>query len=425
MDTRSLLGSAAFPRIMKARQSFPHAEPIDVEAGVQRELARPEIVSRVGSGKSIAVGVGSRGIAGIDRIVRSVVQCLQELGGEPFIVPTMGSHGGATPQGQADVLARFGITDETMGAPVRSSLEVVQLGTSPSGMPLYTDRLAHEADSTVVINRIKPHTLFRGPVESGLMKMLAIGLGKHSGALAVHAAGADRFASLIPEMGKQIIEKGNVIFGVAVVENSKEQPTRIIAVEPERMREAEEGLLAEARSLMGRILFPQLDVLVVREIGKNISGDGMDPNVTGRYPIDVEVGEPEIQRVVALDLTEETHGNALGIGLADVVTRRLADQVDMEATYLNALTAHVLSTVKVPLTVDTDKLAIAAALQSCWRVEPGHQKMMIIENTLKMEEVYISEPALEDARALSDVEVLDEPFDMTFDEHGALQLPFG
>ena len=424
MDMGQLLEDVAFPKIVKARQNFPSPEPIGIEREIARELSRPQIASRVQRGSRIAVAVGSRGIAEIDRIARGVVKQLKELGGEPFIVPAMGSHGGATAEGQADVLAHLGITERTVGAPVMSSIEVVEIGTSPSGVTVYVDKLAHSADATVVINRVKPHTAFRGPIESGLLKMLAIGLGNDTGASAVHALGFERFDSLIPEMGRHILQNSNVIFGVAVVENAREKPVRLVAVEPERMEEVEKELLVEGRALMARILFPRLDVLVVCEIGKNISGDGMDPNVTGRYLSHLQGGEPDIQKVVVLDLTEETYGNALGIGMADVTTRRLVDKIDYYPMYVNSITSRVVKGAKIPVTVDTDKEAVAVALKSCWGVEPGDEKMMVIQNTLKLEEVYISEPMLDDARTLRDVEILGEPFDMAFDAAGTLQLPF-
>jgi len=423
VEKGQLLNDVVFPRLVKARQNFPGPEPVDVEREILRELSRPQITSRVDQGKRIAVAVGSRGIADIDRIVRGVVKQLKELGGEPFIVPAMGSHGGATAEGQADVLAHLGITEETVGAPVMSSMEVVQLGASASGVPVYVDKLAHGADATVVINRVKPHTAFRGPIESGLMKMLGIGLGKEKGASAIHALGFERFDTLIPELSRHIIERGNVIFGVAVVENAREQPVKLVAVEPERIEEVDRDLLIEARTLMARILFPQLHVLVVREIGKNISGDGMDPNVTGRYLSHLQGGEPEIQKIVVLDLTEETYGNALGIGMADVTTRRLVDKIDYYPMYVNAVTSRLLSGSKIPVTMETDKEAVAAALKSCWGVEPGNQKMMVIQNTLSLHEVYVSEPMLDDARTLRDVEILSGPFEMTFNASGTVQFP--
>lgn len=420
-----LLADVEFPRVARARQKFPVRAAVDVEEDLARELSQPEIVSRLGDARSVAVAIGSRGVADIDRIARAVVKHLQGLGREPFIVPAMGSHGGATAEGQVDVLAHLGITEATVGAPVRSSMEVVQLGTSASGIPVYMDKLAHAADATVVVNRTKPHTGFRGPIESGLMKILSIGLGKHKGAAAIHAEGMGTFESLIPEIGNYVLDHANIAYGVAVVESAREEPIRLVAIEADRIEQVEKDLLAEARGLMARILLPRLDVLVVQEMGKNISGDGMDPNVTGRYTGDLPSTGPDIQKIVVLDLTEETYGNAIGVGQADVATRRLVDGIDHFAMYVNAMTARVLSPVKVPLTVDTDRDAIAVALASCWGVEPGRQRMMIIQSTLKLEDVYISESAMEDVQDMADVEALGEPFELSFDRHGSIQLPSG
>lgn len=423
MKMGDLLADVVFPKLVKARQSFPSPPPADVEREIARELSRPEIVSRISKGQRIAVAVGSRGISGIDVIVRGVVSRLKELGTSPFIVPAMGSHGGATPEGQAKVLECLGITEETVCAPVLSSVDVVRLGTSLSGVPVYVDKLAYGADAIVVVNRVKPHTGFRGPIESGLMKMLAIGLGKQKGANTIHAVGFERFDSLIPEVGRYVIERTNVAFGVAVVENAREEPVKLVAVEPKRIEEVEKELLVEARRLMARILFPRLDVLVVREIGKDISGDGMDPNVTGRYPTHLGVAEPFVQKIVVLDLTEGTYGNANGIGMADVTTKRLVDKIDYFPMYVNSITACVLSTVKIPMTMETDRDAIAVALRTCWGTEPGKQKLMIVKNTLELNDVYISDSMVREAMAMPDVEILGEPFEMSFDAEGSIRLP--
>jgi hypothetical protein len=289
---------------------------------------------------------------------------------------------------------------------------------------VYVDKNAHTADAIVVINRVKLHTGFRGEVESGLMKMLAIGLGKHRGADSIHALGFDRFGALIPEMGRYILQHSNVIFGVASIENSKEVPAKIVAVEAERFEEVEPTLLAEAKQLMARILFPRLDVLVVQEIGKNISGDGMDPNVTGRYLSYLGTAEPHVQKIVVLDLTSQTYGNALGIGMADVTTQRVADKIDYYPGYVNALTSRMLNGVRMPMTVDTDREAIGVALTCCFGIEPGMQRAMFIKNTLALEDVYISEALLDQARTMKSVEVLGKPFGMPFDARGALSLPF-
>ena len=424
MQMGQFLDHVTFPRIVRARQKFPVREPVEVEVEIERELSRPEIASTVKAGQRVAVAVGSRGVAAIDRVTRAVVKRLKEMEAEPFVVPAMGSHGGATAEGQVKVLAHLGITEETVGAPIRSSMEVVKLGTSSSGVPVYFDKLADTADATVVINRVKLHTGFRGPIESGLLKMLVIGLGKERGANMVHDLGFERFGDLIPEMGRYIIQHSNVIFGVATVENAQEQVAKVVAVEAQRIEEVERELLREATELMAKILFPQLDVLVVQEIGKNISGSGMDPNVTGRFVGYLGMSGSRAQRVVVLDLTGQTYGNALGIGMADITTQRVVDKIDYYPMYVNVMTSRSLAGAKMPMMLSTDKGAIAAAIASCFGVEPGHHKVMFIRNTLKLEDVYISRALLEEAQAREDVEVLGEPFEMPFDRFDALQLQF-
>ncbi|MDP3064649.1 MAG: hypothetical protein Q8O40_15810, partial [Chloroflexota bacterium] len=294
----------------------------------------------------------------------------------------------------------------------------------PSGVPVHMDKTAYSADATIVVNRVKPHTLFRGPIESGLMKMMGIGLGKERGANAIHALGPERFDTLIPEMGRHILKHGNIVLGVASVENAREQPVRLVAIEAERIEAEEKKLLAEAKSLMPRILFSPLHVLVVQQVGKNISGDGMDPNVTGRFMSHLRASEPDIQKLVALDLTDQTYGNGLGIGMADVTTRRAVEKLDYYPMYVNSITARLLGGARVPVTLDTDRDAIATAMVSCYGVEGGVYNMLFIQNTLKLEEVYISEGLLPKARSMSNVEVRGEPFEIQFNAAGELQPLF-
>lgn len=425
MRLASLLDDVIFPRLVKAKQTFPSPPPVNAGEETRREILRPEIASRVSKGQRVAVAVGSRGIDGIDRVVRSLVDSLKGLGAVPFIVPAMGSHGGATPDGQAKVLAGLGIVEEAIGAPIVSSTEVVELGTSPSGIRVFVGQAAVEADAIVVVNRVKPHTSFRGPVESGLLKMLAVGLGNRRSAETVHAVGFEEFDRIIPEVGEYVLQRLNVIFGVAIIENARMEAVKIVAVEAERMRDLERELLAEARSLMGRIYFRELDVLVVREIGKDISGHGLDPNVTGRYATHLTADRPRIQRIVVLDLTGRTQGNANGIGLADVTTRRLVEKIDYVSMYVNSITARNLATARLPVTMENDRDAIAVALKSCRGAESARERLMIVKNTLELSDVYISESMIPDAMELPNVEVVGGPFEVRFDEYGSLVLPGG
>ncbi|OJF16294.1 MAG: hypothetical protein A6D91_12140, partial [Bacillaceae bacterium G1] len=293
----------------------------DVAAAVHETIRQSGVLSRISPGDRVAIAVGSRGVADIPILTREVVNAVKSAGGRPFIVPAMGSHGGATAEGQIDVLKQLGVTESSVGAPILSSMDVVEVGRLPNGLPVYIDKHAYEADKVIVINRIKPHTAFRGPVESGLMKMITIGLGKQKGAEAAHAYGFQYMAEHVQAMAKIAMSQVPIIFGLATIENAYDRPAKIVAVPAEKIEEVEPQLLLEAKSLMPRILFDPMDVLVVNEIGKDISGDGMDPNITGRYATPYASGGPKVTRIVVLGLTEKTHGNANGIGLADITTR--------------------------------------------------------------------------------------------------------
>ena len=365
---------------------------------------------------SVAIGVGSRGVAGIGEVVASLVEVLKESGAEPFVVPAMGSHGASTAEGQAEVLAHLGMGEERLGCPVRATMETVQTGETPSGVAVYMDRNAYEADSVIVVNRIKPHTAFRGTVESGPTKMLAIGLGKQRGAHSIHSAGWENIHRTIPEAARVAVESGKVAFGLATVENADEDPCKIVAIPAEELEQAEAPLLEEAKRNLARLPFDDIDVLIVDEIGKNISGDGADPNVTGRYPTTAASGGPSVGRMVFLGLTEETGGNANGLGMADVVTERLAGSVDRPATYMNALTSTTPAPVKTPMVMPTDEMAIAAALTMCAGVEPREARLVRIENTLKLARFWVSEALLHEVEKDERLEILEEHGPMRFDE---------
>jgi hypothetical protein len=365
---------------------------------------------------SVAIGVGSRGVAGIGEVVVALVEVLKESGAEPFVVPAMGSHGASTAEGQAEVLAHLGMGEERLGCPVRATMETVQTGETPSGVAVYMDRNAYEADSVIVVNRIKPHTAFRGTVESGPTKMLAIGLGKQRGAHSIHSAGWENIHRTIPEAARVAVESGKVAFGLATVENADEDPCKIVAIPAEELEQAEAPLLEEAKRNLARLPFDDIDVLIVDEIGKNISGDGADPNVTGRYPTTAASGGPSVGRMVFLGLTEETGGNANGLGMADVVTERLAGSVDRPATYMNALTSTTPAPVKTPMVMPTDEMAIAAALTMCAGVEPREARLVRIENTLKLGRFWVSEALLQEVEKDERLEILEEHGPMRFDE---------
>ena len=417
----------ALPRMAPIRQKFPSPEIPDVNREIQRLVAGDGRMERIRKGSRIAIAVGSRGINQIDRITKALIEQLQQLGARPFIVPAMGSHGGATAEGQRRVLAEYGITAETMGVPVESSMETEEIGQLPNGAPVYLDRTALRSDGIVIIARVKPHTGFRGEYESGLLKMLAIGLGKHKGATWFHSCGIDRFAELLPQLGKVVLEKAPILFGLAIIENAYDRPARFEIVWKEDMIAREPSLLKEAKSLMPKIIPDPLDVLIVQEIGKEISGGGMDPNITGRAasPFFTLEHPPRIQRIVVLRLSEATKGNAIGIGLADVTTRQLVDSINFDYTYVNAITAGIMSGAKIPIAMPTDKEAIQLALKTCFRVKHPETRIVWIRNTLALEKIFASEPLLPEIRRNPHLEILDEPRPMQFDAQGNMIHPPG
>jgi len=416
-----LLDPIPLPRTLRIRQRFDDDHIADVEAEVASKLASSGQLERIKPGQRVAVAVGSRGIDRIDQIARATVRMIKARGAAPFIVPCMGSHGGATAEGQAEVLAHLGVTEESVGAPVRSSMEVVELGRLENGLPVYADRIAaKEADAIVVINRVKPHTAFRGKVESGLLKMIAIGLGKQKGAEATHQLGFGHMAENVIKMSRVMIAKLPILFGVATVENAYDRSCLVEVVPAAEMEEREPLLLAEAKRRMPRLPFDLIDVLVIDYIGKNISGDGMDPNITGRYPTPFASGGPQVTKMVVLDLTEETRGNANGVGTADFTTQRLVDKMDKEATYANGLTSTVVAPTKIPTTLKNDMYAIKAAVKTCNILDFTNVRLVRIKDTLHLGEIEISESLAGEARSLPNVELLGPPEPMAFDEAGNL-----
>src|ERR687894_69821 len=410
-EIEELLGNVEPPAgaLVEQRVDAPPALG-DVRAAVGEALRSVEVPSG-----SVAVGVGSRGVGGISEVVAALVGFLKEAGAEPFVVPAMGSHGASTAEGQARVLAHLGVSEERIGCPVRTTMETVKLGETPAGVAVFMDRNAYEADSVIVVHRVMPHTAFRGTVESGPTKMLAIGLGKQRGAHSIHAAGWENIHRTIPEAARVAVGSGKVAFGLATVENAHEEPCRVAAIPAADLEAGEAPLLEEAKRNLARLPFDDIDVLVVDEIGKNISGDGADPNVTGRYPTTAASGGPSVERMVFLSLTEETGGNANGLGMADVVTERLASNVDRPATYMNALTSTTPAPVKTPMVMPTDEMAVAAALTMCAGVEPRDARLVRIENTLKLGRFRVSEALLGEVENDERLEILEAPRPMRFE----------
>jgi hypothetical protein len=417
---RAILDPVLLPRMATIRQRFADNGIKDIPAVVAKEMARPEIAAAIRPGMSIAVTAGSRGIANIAMILREVISAARARGAHPFVFPAMGSHGGATEEGQRLLLEGYGITERSVGAPIRATMETRVIGTTDQGYPVHIDRFAAEADGIIVVGRIKPHTAFHGTYESGLMKMMAIGMGKQKGAETCHAAGFGRFTHIVPSFGRTILANAKILFGLAIVENSLDETYRIEAIAGHAIESREPALLAEARRLMPTIPFAEFDVLVVDTIGKNFSGDGADPNVTGTYCTPYASGGPRIQRYVVLDVSEESHGNSLGVGMADITTARLLGKTDYDAMYSNALTNRVLNNIRIPLVMQNDRLALQAAVFTCIDIDTLRPRIVRISNTSHIDTFSVSEALLEEARANASIEVLESPGVLVFNQEGNL-----
>ena len=389
------------PPIARVRQICNQPEVPDVPGAVAEAIRASRISARVKPGGSIALTVGSRGIVGIDRIARAAVDSLKAMGFRPFVVAAMGSHGGGTAGGQRAMLAELGVTEDRLGCPIRSEMDTVTLGTNSFGLPIHFDRNALGADGIVLLNRIKPHTSFTGHYESGLLKMLTIGLGKHRGAEQVHKLGLPGLVKLLPEVGSYLLEKTPVALGIALLENAEERTARVVGVEPDELLEVEPRLLDEARTLMARLPFDQVDVLIVGELGKNYSGTGLDPNVIGRQRIETmpDLPRPVVTRLAVLDLSVETRGNATGIGLADLTTDRLVAAIDPEPMRVNCMTSNFLTRARVPLSLPTDREVLNACLDTCWRIDPAEARMVLIPNTLEVAHLWITRPLADEVEA--------------------------
>ena len=410
------------PPIAPIRQVFRQPEVEDVPGLVARRIVESRIKERVRPGGRIAVGVGSRGIYAILPVVSSVIDTLKGLDYRPFVVAAMGSHGDACSEGQRAILAGYGITAERLGVEVRTEMETVVLGESPIGLPVYFDKNAYESDGIVLINRVKSHTDFRGVHESGILKMLVIGLGKQQGASQVHRLGLRGMHEVLPAVGKILLEKTPFALGIAIVENSRDQPAEIVAVEPESIFEVEPPLLERARELMGRLPFDQIDVLVVGELGKNYSGAGMDPNVIGRLMVETQPDfeRPVVTRLAVLDVSEESHGNIVGVGFADLTTERLVGKLDPGPFLTNVLTSCFLERARIPITLPTDLEVFRVALETCWRVDPADARMVLIPNTLELDTLWVSRALAAEVEGRSDLVREDESREVPFDSEGFL-----
>lgn len=416
-----------YPEMFRVRQKWERPRVTDIPGEVERQLASIELEGRVRPGETVAVSVGSRGIRNIDIIIESAVSHLKRLGAEPFIVPAMGSHGGGTAEGQRRILESLGVTEDAIGCPIRATMETVVVCETDFGLPVHFDRYAFEADHVLVCGRVKPHTLFVGEIESGLMKMMLIGLGKHAGATIYHRAIQDHsFGEIIQAVVDRVLERCSVLAGLAIVENPYDETARIAAVRPEEIVEREKELLVQAKTWMPRLPFDRADVLFVDEIGKNISGSGMDTNVIGRKFGIHQAGPeelPKVRSIVVRGLSRESHGNATGIGVAEFCTTRLVREMDVEATRVNCLTAGRPMGAMVPISFDSDRELLEASLPLAGLTDPRDARVLWIRDTLHLAEVECSAAYWDEASERQDLEIISGRRDFVFDSSGNF-VPF-
>ena len=418
----SLVRDTYLPRFFKAKQIFPRPkiEKTDIPEVIVKEMSKPEILSKIKPGMRIAITCGSRGVASYVITVKTLVAFLKDKGAEPFIVPAMGSHGGANAENQTAILNHYGITEESVGCPIVSSMEVVEIGLTYDGRDVYIDKNAAEADGIILYNRIKPHTCFRGPYESGLHKMCAIGLAKQAGAENCHEQGYEVLGDNVFLFGQGIINNSNVICGLGVVENAFDELCIINAIEKDKIKEEEPKLLEKAKSLMPSLLVGECDVLVVDEIGKNFSGDGMDPNITGTFCTPYASGGIKSQYVTVLGLSPETIGNGIGVGMADVTTKRCADELDLGDMYPNSITSVELGSARIPVIMKSDKEAIQVCTKICIGIDRKNPRIVRIPNSSFVQHILLSEAYLEEVKNRNDMEVESELFYLPFDDDGNL-----
>ena len=396
----SILPKSAYdiklPKLHKVRQKFPNEILRDIRGKLEADFQRPEVRNTVEPGQKIAVLVGSRGISNLAAIVKGTIDNLISLGAEPFLVPAMGSHGGGIAARQREIIEGYGITEEAMGVPIAASMETAIIGETENGVPVHIDKHAYEADGIVPVARVKVHTDFDGPIESGLCKMLAIGGGKHNGCARLHREGFETFPRLIPEVAAVMLDKLNIPFGVAIIENGHEEIFHVEAVPGNDIMKREPELLKMSKSLMPRLQFDEIDVLIVEQIGKDITGAGMDPNITGRKSVGriPNFDGPDIKRILILGLSEGTHNNGTGCGVADFITREAYEKIELSSTYTNCIASGNPEAGKMPLIVEDEEEGLRAAIQTCAGIDVNRAKVVKIKDTLHLVDIQVSESLL-------------------------------
>lgn len=404
------------PKIAKIKQKFKTNTIKNLSQKINEEMDKVNAEQVIKKGDRIAITVGSRGIDNIDKLVKSVVDKVKEYEAEAIIIPAMGSHGGATAEGQIKVLKTLGVTEKKVGAKILSSMEVEKIGETENSAPVYFDKNALNCDGIILMNRIKAHTDFRGDYESGLMKIMAVGLGKHAGCSTMHSYG---LTETIPQAAQKILKKAPVLFGIAVVENALDKTEIIEAIKADEIAEREPALLKKAKSYMPRIPFSKLDLLIVHEMGKSISGTGMDTNVLGRFKVrGVEEPKlPDYKKIAVLNLRDDSYGNALGVGLADLTTKKLVESIDYEAMYANVIPTSFLERGKIPVTMEDDMKLVKTALRTIGPVKTEDARIAVVKNTMELEEFYVSESLAEEVEENENLDFISDYSEWNFEDN--------
>ena len=426
LDKKSLTDGIRIPQMVRVRQKYPDVDLADPVGTLCEQLCAMDAATVAGlKGKRIGITAGSRGLPYYKEILKALCDQLKAWGAEPFVFPAMGSHAGATAEGQKAHLAQFGVCEDYLGVPVLSTMEVVTVDTLDDGFPVYCDKNAYEADGIILFNKIKPHTHFKYQHESGLLKMICIGVGKHMGAATFHAWGYDEFGPNMERVSRAFLDKVNVVFSVGMVQSPTDNISHLEIIPTDRFFERDAALQALAKEEMPRLKLPRIDVLIIDEVGKEISGAGMDPNVTGRTErFSQEAGfraiAPDIEKIVLLDITEKAHGNATGCGVADIISYRFANKIDFASTYTNIITAKSFRMGAMPLYGNSDEDAIKMAIAHAFLRDTDSAKIVRIRNTLMLEEIECSVGCLDEIAKHTDIEVISEPYDWEFNEAGDL-----
>ena len=417
-----ILDNIKLPQIMKVSQTFDNTKLDDVEGDLNQKLIYKNIKDEIKPGMKITITGGSRGISSYKELMKTIVSFVKKCGATPFIVPSMGSHGGGTSEGQENMLKKLGITKESVGCEIISSMDVVEVGRTSKDLPVYIDKNAANADGIILLNRVKLHTSFRGKYESGLIKMMAIGLAKRKGADMTHFLRYENMAENLVEVGKIALNNLNIICGVASIENGYNEVADLFVLHKDEILQEEPKILEKSKRLMPRIYLDDIDVLIVNEIGKNISGTGVDTNIVGRFHTNAASGGPNTVKLGFLDISEKSGGNGNGMGLADFVSKKFFRKIDFESTYINAITSTEPNSVKLPLVLDNDKYVFQGCVKLCGVKNIQDIKLVIINNTKELDEIYMSKSAFENTVDKSKVKKESELFDIPFDEEGNLDL---